>query len=134
LEKSKAALLVGSYSLVDFQLQPIPPGLIDHREWTDDNGINNGLRIHGFGAPRAYHVPTLRTVGFPNVSYGEDYAVVLTLSRRHRMARIYDSLYWCRRWEGNTDSALSLEVSNRYHFYKDRLRTLEIAARRKSKT
>jgi hypothetical protein len=133
LEKSGAALLVGSYSTVDFQLQPLPPGLIDHREWSDDNGINNGLRIHGFGAPRAYHVPTLRTVGFPNVSYGEDYAVVLTLSRRHRLARIYDNLYWCRRWEGNSDSALSLEVSNRYALYKDRLRTLEIAARRKTK-
>ncbi len=133
LEQSGAALLVGSYSTVDFQLKPLPPGLIDHREWSDDNGINNGLRIHGFGAPRAYHVPTLRTVGFPNVSYGEDYAVVITLSRKHRLARIYDNLYWCRRWEGNTDSALSLEVSNRYHHYKDRLRTLELAARRKRK-
>jgi hypothetical protein len=134
LEKSKAAILVGSYSLVDFQLKPIPPGLIDHREWSDDNGINNGLRIHGFGAPRAYHVPTLRTVGFPNVSYGEDYAVVLALSRRHRLARIYDNLYWCRRWEGNTDSALSLETANRYALYKDRLRTLEIAARKAGRT
>jgi hypothetical protein len=134
LEKSGAALLVGSYSTVDFQLKPLPPGLIDHREWSDDNGINNGLRIHGFGAPRAYHVPTLRTIGFPNVSYGEDYAVVITLSRRHRLARIYDNLYWCRRWEGNTDSALSLETSNRYALYKDRLRTLEIEARRKQET
>ena len=132
LEQSGAAILIGSYSTVDFQLHPLPPGLVDHREWSDDNGINNGLRIHGFGAPRAYHVPTLRTVGFPNVSYGEDYAVVLTLSRRHRLARIYDNLYWCRRWEGNSDSALSLEVSNRYALYKDRLRTLEIAARRKT--
>jgi glycosyl transferase family 2 len=134
LEQSGAAVLVGSYSTVDFQLKPLPPGLIDHREWSDENGINNGLRIHGFGAPRAYHVPTLRTVGFPNVSYGEDYAVVTTLARRHRLARIYDNLYWCRRWEGNSDSALSLEVSNRYALYKDRLRTLEIAVRRKSRT
>lgn len=123
------ALVIGSYRVVDFDLNPTPVGLIDHREWTDENGANNALRIMGLGAPRAYHVPTLRTIGFPNASYGEDYAVVLRLIREWRMGRIYDSLYWCRRWEGNSDSALPLEVSNRYHAYKDRLRTIEIAAR-----
>ncbi|MEW6753759.1 MAG: glycosyltransferase [Candidatus Latescibacterota bacterium] len=128
-ERAPCALVIGSYTLVDFGLNPIPPGLIDHREWTDDNGPNNALRIAGLGAPRAYHVPTLRTLGFPNASYGEDYAVVLRLCRTWRVGRIYESLYWCRRWEGNTDSALPLETSNRYHAYKDRLRTVELAAR-----
>lgn len=124
------ALVIGSYTLVDVELNELPPGLIDHREWTDENGMNNALRIAGLGAPRAYHVPTLRTIGFPNASYGEDYAVVLRLSREWRVGRIYESLYWCRRWEGNTDSALPLETSNRYSAYKDRLRTIELAARR----
>jgi glycosyltransferase involved in cell wall biosynthesis len=124
------AAVIGSYTIVDFQLQPIPPGLIDHREWTDDNGHNNALRIAGLGAPRAFHVPTLRRIGFPNVSFGEDYAVALRLSREYRIGRIYESLYWCRRWEGNTDHALSLETKNRYAAYKDRLRSIEIAARR----
>ena len=123
------ALVIGSYTTVDFNLEPLPPGLIDHREWTDTNGHNNALRINGLGAPRAYHVPTLRTIGFPNVSYGEDYAVVLRLCRSYRVGRIYDSLYWCRRWEGNTDSSLPIEISNRYDMYKDRLRSIEIAAR-----
>ena len=112
-----------------FDLKQIPPGLIDHREWTPDNGHNNALRIAGLGAPRAFHVPTLRTIGFPNVSFGEDYAVALRLSREYPLGRIYDSLYWCRRWEGNTDHALPLETQNRYAFYKDRLRSIEIAAR-----
>ncbi|MEO1573504.1 MAG: glycosyltransferase family A protein [Pseudomonadota bacterium] len=123
------AFLVGSYTTVDFDLNPLPPGLIDHREWTDDNGHNNALRIAGLGAPRAFHVPTLRTVGFPNVSFGEDYAVALALSRQYRTGRIYDSLYWCRRWSGNTDSDLSVEQANRNDRYKDRLRTLELLAR-----
>jgi hypothetical protein len=123
------AAVVGSYTIVNFQLQPIPPGLIDHREWTDDNGHNNALRIAGLGAPRAFHVPTLRRIGFPNVSFGEDYAVMLRLSREYALGRIYDSLYWCRRWEGNTDHALSLETKNRYAFYKDQVRSLELAAR-----
>ncbi len=123
------AALVGAYTTVDFDLRPLPPGLVDHGEWTDDNGHNNALRIHGLGAPRAFHVPTLRTVGFPNVSYGEDYSVMLALSRRYRLARIYDSLYWCRRWEGNSDADLPLDAANRYATYKDRLRSLEIAAR-----
>jgi hypothetical protein len=123
------AVVIGSYTTVSFDLEPLPPGLVDHREWTDDNGHNNALRIAGLGAPRAFHVPTLRTVGFPNVSYGEDYAVALRLCRSYRFGRIYQSLYWCRRWEGHTDSALPLETSNRYHVYKDRLRTIELAAR-----
>lgn len=127
--RSRCAMVVGSYTIVDFNLQQIPPGLIDHREWTDENGHNNALRIHGLGAPRAFHVPTLRTIGFPNTSYGEDYAVAVQLSRRYPIGRIYDSLYWCRRWEDNTDHALPLETKNRYALYKDRLRTLEIAAR-----
>jgi hypothetical protein len=123
------ALVIGSYTLVDVALNELPPGLIDHREWTDGNGLNNALRIAGLGAPRAFHVPTLRTIGFPNASYGEDYAVVLRLCRDWRVGRLYESCYWCRRWEGNTDSALPLEVSNRYSAYKDRLRSVEIAAR-----
>ncbi|MBN1854427.1 MAG: glycosyltransferase family 2 protein [Pirellulales bacterium] len=125
------AMVIGSYTIVDFDLNPIPPGLVDHREWTDENGPNNGLRIAGFGAPRAFHVPTLRSIGFPNVSYGEDYGVVLRITRQYRLGRIYDSLYWCRRWEDNSDHALSLETKNRYALYKDRLRTIEIAARQK---
>ena len=123
------AAVVGSYTIVDFSLKQIPPGLIDHREWTDDNGHNNALRIHGLGAPRAFHVPTLRKIGFPNVSWGEDYAVVIRLCREYPIGRIYDSLYWCRRWEGNSDHALPLETHNRYSAYKDRLRSIELAAR-----
>jgi Glycosyl transferase family 2 len=123
------AMVIGSYTIVDFDLNQIPPGLIDHREWTAENGHNNALRIAGLGAPRAFHVPTLRTIGFPNVSFGEDYAVALRLSRQYPLGRIYESLYWCRRWEGNTDHALPLETRNRYAAYKDRLRSIEIAAR-----
>jgi hypothetical protein len=129
LERGPFALVVGSYTTVDFQLRPRPPGLVDHREWSDDNGHNNALRTAGLGAPRAFHVPTLRTIGFPNVSYGEDYAVALRLCRAHPVGRIYDSLYWCRRWEGNTDSALSLEQQNLHLTYKDSLRTEELRAR-----
>ncbi|MBN2360140.1 MAG: glycosyltransferase family 2 protein [Deltaproteobacteria bacterium] len=130
LEAGGCALLIGAYTTVAFDLSPLSPGLIDHREWSDDNGHNNALRVHGLGAPRCYHVPTLRSVGgFPNASYGEDYAAVLRLCRSFRVGRVYDSLYWCRRWEGNSDSALSQETQNRYHAYKDRLRTIEIAAR-----
>lgn len=128
------ALVIGSYTTVNFDLKPLPPGLIDHREWTDTNGMNNALRIAGLGAPRAYHVPTLRNFGFPNVSYGEDYAVVLRLSRSYPVGRIYESLYWCRRWDENSDSSLPPETANRYDHYKDRLRTIEIAARSNRKT
>jgi hypothetical protein len=127
--KGNYAAVIGSYTIVDFSLNEIPPGLIDHREWTSENGHNNALRIHGLGAPRAFHVPTLRTIGFPNVSYGEDYAVALRICREYPVGRIYDSLYWCRRWEGNTDHALPLDTQNRYALYKDRLRSIELAAR-----
>ena len=125
------AFLVGSYTTVDFSLEPVAPGLIDHREWSDDNGHNNALRIAGLGAPRVFHVPTLRTIGFPNVSFGEDYAVALAMCRSYRVGRIYDSLYWCRRWEGNTDSDLPIDKANRNDLYKDRLRTLELRARQR---
>jgi hypothetical protein len=123
------AAVIGSYTIVDFNLKQIPPGLIDHREWTPENGHNNAVRIGGLGAPRAFHVPTLRSIGFPNVSWGEDYAVALRLSREYPIGRIYDSLYWCRRWEGNSDHALPLEIQNRYANYKDRLRSIELVAR-----
>lgn len=131
LEAEGCAMLIGSYTIVDFNLQSIPPGLINHQEWTAQNGLNNALRIHGLGAPRAFHVPTLRTIGFPNVSYGEDYAVALRISRSYRIGRIFDSLYWCRRWEENSDSALTLDATQRYAFFKDKLRSVEIIARRR---
>jgi hypothetical protein len=129
LEHGPFALVIGAYTTVDFGLRPLPPGLVDHQEWSDANGHNNALRVAGLGAPRAFHVPSLRRIGFPNVSYGEDYAVALQLCRSHRVGRIYDSLYWCRRWEGNTDSTLSVEKSNSNHLYKDSLRTAELRAR-----
>jgi glycosyltransferase involved in cell wall biosynthesis len=125
------AMVIGSYTIVNEHLEEIPPGLIDHREWTDDNGRNNALRINGLGAPRAFRTDLIRQIGFPNVSYGEDYAVALRLSREYRTGRIYDSLYFCRRWAGNTDAALSVDTANRFDAYKDKLRTLEILARRK---
>lgn len=129
-DRGKYAMVIGSYTIVDFDLQELPPGLIDHREWTRDNGRNNALRINGLGAPRAFDVSILRTIGLPNTSYGEDYAVALRISRQYEIGRIYDSLYYARRWSGNSDSALPLVTSNRYDFYKDRLRTIEIMARR----
>jgi hypothetical protein len=129
LESGPYAMAIGSYTMVDFSLKEIPPGLIDHREWSRDNGRNNALRINGFGAPRAFHTAVLRRIGFPNVSYGEDYAVALRISRDYEIARIYDPVYLCRRWEGNSDNMLPLEVANRYDLYKDWLRTVEIAAR-----
>ena len=131
LRRGNCAMAVGSYTVVDGDLNEIPPGLIDHREWTEENGRNNALRINGLGAPRAFDTEILRQVGFPNVGYGEDYAIALRLSREWRIGRIYDSLYLCRRWEGNTDAALSTEQANRHDTYKDRLRTIEIHARRK---
>jgi hypothetical protein len=129
LEEGPYAMVIGSYTTVDFELRPLPPGLIDHREWTRENGRNNALRINGLGAPRAFDVTVLREFGFPNVSYGEDYAVSLRLSREYEIGRIYESVYLCRRWGGNTDAALALSTMNRYDAYKDRLRTIEIAAR-----
>ena len=124
-----AAMVVGSYRMCDFQLNTLPPGLIDHREWTDGNGRNNALRINGLGAPRAFYTSVLRRIQIPNTSYGEDYALGLMLSRRYRIGRIYDELYLCRRWEGNSDAALSQEKINRNNQYKDHLRTQEILAR-----
>jgi glycosyltransferase involved in cell wall biosynthesis len=131
LRRGNCAMAVGSYTLVDENLCEIPPGLINHREWTDENGRNNALRINGLGAPRAFDTAILRRIGFPNVGYGEDYAVALRLSREYRIGRIYDSLYFCRRWKGNTDAALTIEQANRHDAYKDRLRTIEIRARRR---
>lgn len=127
--KGGYAMVVGSYTIVNEQLQKIPPGLIDHREWTAANGHNNALRINGLGAPRAFDTPVLRGIGFPDVGYGEDYAVALMISREYKIGRIYQSLYLCRRWTDNTDAALSVEKQNRNDFYKDKLRTLEIRAR-----
>lgn len=127
--RSKAAAVVGSYLLVDRDLNEIPPGAIEHREWTDSNGHNNALRINGFGAPRAYFTPVIREVGFPNVSYGEDYAAMLAISREYKIARIYEILYLCRRWEGNSDAAPSIEKMNGFHQYKDGVRTAEIESR-----
>ena len=128
--RQKAAMVVGSYRMCDFNLNTLPPGLIAHREWTDENGPNNALRINGLGAPRAFFTPLLRQLQFPNTSYGEDYALGLIFSRRYRIGRIYDELYLCRRWEGNSDATLSVEKVNANNLYKDRLRTLEISARR----
>jgi hypothetical protein len=123
------AMIVGSYKMVDFKLREIPPGIIDHREWTPDNGRNNALRINGLGAPRAFFTPVLREVLLPNVSYGEDYAVGLNISRHYRIGRIYEPLYLCRRWEGNTDASLETEKLNLFNTYKDRIRTIELLAR-----
>ena len=123
------AMVIGSYTLTDFDLNVLPPGLIDHAEWTDDNGANNALRINGLGAPRAFFVPLLRDVLFPDTSYGEDYAVGIRLARDYRIGRIYESLYNCRRWEGNSDANLSVESVNRNNYYKDSLRTAELLAR-----
>ena len=129
--RERCAMVIGSYAMTDFDLRPIPPGIIDHREWTDSNGHNNALRINGLGAPRAFHVQTLRSVGgFENVSYGEDYGVALRLTREYRICRIYKPLYNCRRWSGNSDAALDITRLNAHNAYKDSLRTREILARR----
>ena len=128
-EDGKYAMVIGSYTTVDFELQELPPGLIDHKEWTRENGRNNALRINGLGAPRAFDVSILRGIGLPNVSYGEDYALALRISREYEIGRIYESIYYARRWSGNSDSALPLVTMNRYDTYKDRIRTWEIQAR-----
>lgn len=127
--KQKAAMIIGSYRMCDFDLNTLPPGLIDHKEWTDENGCNNALRINGLGAPRAFFTPLVRQIQFPNTSYGEDYALGLAFSRRYRIGRIYEELYLCRRWGGNSDAALSVEKVNANNLYKDRLRTMELKAR-----
>ena len=128
-KKEKCGMVVGSYMLTDFDLNPIPPGLIDHKEWTDLNGANNALRINGFGAPRAFFTPLVRNILFPNVSYGEDYAMALRISRDYTVGRIYQPLYFCRRWSGNSDADLSIEKTNRHNEYKDFIRSVELIAR-----
>ena len=131
LERGPYAMVVGSYTIVDFSLKEIPPGLIDHREWTRENGRNNALRINGLGAPRAFDTAVIRSIGFPNVSYGEDYAVGLRISRDYQIGRIYQPVYLCRRWEGNSDADLDINKQNAFNTYKDRVRTIEIMARQK---
>jgi hypothetical protein len=127
----KCAMVIGSYRMTNFELQEIPPGVIEHREWTPDNGRNNALRINGLGAPRAFFTPVLRAIKIPNVSYGEDYAVALAISREHQIGRIYEPLYLCRRWEGNSDADLDIARQNAFNQYKDKLRTFELAARQR---
>ena len=131
LRQGNYAMVIGSYTLVDFRLEEIPPGLIDHSEWTDENGHNNALRINGLGAPRAFNTGLMRKFGFLNASYGEDYAAALRICREYRIGRIYESLYLCRRWSGNTDAGLSIEEANRNDAFKDKIRTEEILARQK---
>lgn len=128
-ETERCAMVVGSYTLTDFDLNPIGQGIVDHREWSDNNGPNNALRINGFGAPRAFYTPVAREILFPNVSYGEDYAIALRISRSYKIGRIFDSLYCCRRWEGNSDAGLSIEQENEHNNYKDFVRTLELLSR-----
>ncbi|MDR2495932.1 MAG: glycosyltransferase family 2 protein [Tannerellaceae bacterium] len=127
--ETHAPMIIGTYQMTDINWNPIPPGLIDHREWTDDNGRNNALRINGLGAPRAFFTPLVRQIKFPNTSYGEDYAMGLRISRDFKIGRIYEVLYDCRRWDGNSDTKLSLHKANKYNTYKDNLRTWELEAR-----
>jgi glycosyltransferase involved in cell wall biosynthesis len=123
------AMVVGTYRMTNFQMQEIPPGIIDHREWTPENGRNNALRINGLGAPRAFYTPILRNINLPNTSYGEDYALGLRISRTWQIGRIYDVLYLCRRWEDNSDASLDVIKMNGHNTYKDRIRTWELQAR-----
>ncbi|MDR2806424.1 MAG: glycosyltransferase family 2 protein [Dysgonamonadaceae bacterium] len=128
--EQNCAMIVGTYQMVNFKLEEIPPGAIDHREWTPDNGRNNALRINGLGAPRAFYTPVLRKIKLPNTSYGEDYAVGLSISRSYRIGRIYKPLYLCRRWDDNSDASLDIHKQNAHNFYKDRIRTIELLARK----
>jgi glycosyltransferase involved in cell wall biosynthesis len=130
-QRDNLAMVIGSYTVVNADLEIIPPGLVDHREWTDDNGRNNALRVNGLGAPRAFNTSLMRKIGFPNVSYGEDYAAALRICREYRIGRIFENLYWCRRWSGNTDASLTIEEANRNDAFKDGLRTAEIRARQR---
>lgn len=127
----QCAMVVGTYRMTNFAMEMIPPGIIDHREWTPDNGRNNVLRINGLGAPRAFYTPLLREIKLPNTSYGEDYALGLNISRRYRIGRIYEVLYLCRRWEENSDASLDIERMNAHNLYKDRIRTWELQARKR---
>jgi hypothetical protein len=128
--EQNCAMIVGTYQMVNFNLEEIPPGIIGHREWTPDNGRNNALRINGLGAPRAFYTPVLRKIKLPNTSYGEDYAVGLAVSRSYRIGRIYTPLYLCRRWDDNSDASLDIDKQNAHNFYKDRIRTIELSARK----
>ena len=130
-KKEKCAMVIGTYRMTNFKLEEIPPGIIDHKEWTPDNGHNNALRINGLGAPRAFYTPILREYKIPNVSYGEDYAIGLLISREYQIGRIYEPIYLCRRWEGNSDAALDIEKQNYYNDYKDRIRTIEVLSRQR---
>lgn len=130
-KKEKCAMVIGSYRMTNFKLEEIPPGIIDHKEWTPDNGRNNALRINGLGAPRAFYTPIIRKYKIPNVSYGEDYAIGLIISREYQIGRIYEPIYLCRRWEGNSDAALDIDKQNFYNEYKDRIRTIEVLARQR---
>ena len=125
----KCAMVIGSYQMTNFDLEEIPPGIIDHKEWTDDNGMNNALRINGLGAPRAFYTPVLRKIMIPNTSYGEDYAVGLSISGKYKIGRIYEPVYLCRRWDDNSDASLNTEAMNKHNLYKDRIRTIEYMAR-----
>ncbi|MFA5806708.1 MAG: glycosyltransferase family 2 protein [Melioribacteraceae bacterium] len=130
-KKEKCAMVIGTYRMTNFKLEEIPPGIIDHKEWTPDNGRNNALRINGLGAPRAFYTPIIREYKIPNVSYGEDYAIGLMISRDYQIGRIYEPIYLCRRWEGNSDAALDIDKQNYYNEYKDRIRTIEVLARQR---
>ena len=127
--EDNCAMVIGSYRMTNFNLEEIPPGVIDHREWTDDNGPNNALRINGLGAPRAFYTPILREIRVPNVSYGEDYALGLAISGKFKIGRVYQPVYLCRRWEDNTDASLDVLKMNSHNLYKDRIRTFELQAR-----
>jgi len=127
--EENCAMVVGSYRMTNFNLEEIPPGVVDHREWTDDNGPNNALRINGLGAPRAFYTPILREIRVPNVSYGEDYALGLAISGKYKIGRVYQPVYLCRRWDDNTDASLDVAKMNIHNLYKDRIRTFELQAR-----
>jgi hypothetical protein len=129
--REKCGMVIGSYRMTNFKLEEIPPGVIDHKEWTPENGRNNALRINGLGAPRAFYTPILRRIKLPNVSYGEDYAAVLAVSREYQIGRIYEPIYLCRRWEGNSDAGIDVAKQNAFNFYKDKLRTFELVARQR---
>lgn len=128
--EQNCAMVVGSYTMTNFKMETIAPGLIDHKEWTSENGRNNALRINGLGAPRAFYTPILRDIKVPNTSYGEDYALGLRISREYQIGRIYQSIYLCRRWEENSDASLDIVKMNGHNLYKDKIRTVELKARK----
>ena len=127
--EQNCAMVIGSYTMTDFNMKTIPPGLIEHKEWTPENGRNNAMRINGLGAPRAFYTPVLRDIKVPNTSYGEDYALGLRISREYQIGRIYTSLYLCRRWDDNSDASPDIIKMNGYNQYKDKIRTIELKSR-----